>query len=144
MLGIRCRVDHISVTCRPLNSVGDGQRFAAILADVRPTSLDVRLQVPEFEPSSLAECLVPVRDGLAGLKLHLNYHGRQHEDPSSNIVYICSASINSQADSSFTRLTCSKRCRHSAYIRSTYMSTGSAKNAYGQRPVRFFLSVRTL
>ncbi|EKM56027.1 uncharacterized protein PHACADRAFT_28997 [Phanerochaete carnosa HHB-10118-sp] len=63
ILGIRCRVDHVSVSCQPLNSTVDGQRLAAILADVRPTSLDIRLRLPEFKALSLAECLTPTARG---------------------------------------------------------------------------------
>ncbi|EKM48355.1 uncharacterized protein PHACADRAFT_33920 [Phanerochaete carnosa HHB-10118-sp] len=101
-LGIRCRVDHVDVARWPLNSAVDGQRLAAIVADVRPTSLDARLLLPEFELLSLAEHLTCVRDELVGLRLRLDYQyeepcpcSAQHEDPCSNVVRICPVSMNS-------------------------------------------------
>ncbi|EKM56065.1 uncharacterized protein PHACADRAFT_122216, partial [Phanerochaete carnosa HHB-10118-sp] len=73
MLGIRCSVGYVDVARQSLSSAVDGRRLAAILTDVRPTSLSIRLRIPRFDPLSLAVYLAPIKGRLAELELTLEY-----------------------------------------------------------------------
>ncbi|GJE88122.1 hypothetical protein PsYK624_042050 [Phanerochaete sordida] len=85
VLGVRCHVAHINISCDIIIKPVEGERLAAVLADARPTRLSLRLRASEFDIMSLAQYLLPVKDSLAKLELHVEFRGEQYEDPSPQI-----------------------------------------------------------
>ncbi|GJE87982.1 hypothetical protein PsYK624_040650 [Phanerochaete sordida] len=84
-LGLRCTVDYVGAAGPALSSAVDERRLSAALADVRPSSLCLQLRVPEFNLSSLSECLAPAKDRLTELQLGLEFKGDMHEYPTHEI-----------------------------------------------------------
>lgn len=86
VLGVRCHVTHIDVSCDILRKPIDGERLAAVLIDARPMSLSLQLQAWEFDVASLVQYLLPAKDSLVKLTLRIRFRGEQYEDPSPHIV----------------------------------------------------------
>ncbi|GJE88121.1 hypothetical protein PsYK624_042040 [Phanerochaete sordida] len=85
VLGVRCHVAHIDVSCGILVEPVDGERLAVVLADARPTRLSVHIRAWEFDATSLAQYLLPAKDSLVTLTLRIDFRGEQYEDPSPQI-----------------------------------------------------------
>lgn len=86
VLGVRCHVAHINVSCDILRKSIDGERLSAVLADARPISLSLQLQAWEFDVASIVQYLLPAKDSLMKLTLRIGFRGEQYEDPSPHIV----------------------------------------------------------
>ncbi|GJE87960.1 hypothetical protein PsYK624_040430 [Phanerochaete sordida] len=84
-LGLRCEVDHVGAAGDFLCSEKDAERLRAAVGDVRPRSLCLWLQMPEFDLSALSACLAPARERLTELQLRLHFGGDMHKYPISQI-----------------------------------------------------------
>lgn len=85
MLGVRCRVDNLDLKSSYLETAG-GDKLSIILSDLRPSSLQLRLQILEFDVSKLGEFLAPAEKKLTSLYLHVDIHGEHYMDISSSLV----------------------------------------------------------
>ncbi|GJE88066.1 hypothetical protein PsYK624_041490 [Phanerochaete sordida] len=85
VLGVRCHVAHIDVSCDILRKPIDGERLAAVLIDARPISLSLQLQAWELDVASLVQYLLPAKDSLVKLTLRIRFRGEQYEDPGPHI-----------------------------------------------------------
>ncbi|KIP09292.1 hypothetical protein PHLGIDRAFT_12078 [Phlebiopsis gigantea 11061_1 CR5-6] len=85
MLGLRSRVINLSLDSGYFET-DDTDRLSVMLSDSRPSSLELRLRVPEFDPTQLGYSLAPVRDTLTSLLLNLEIHKENYAQ--------CNAIIN--------------------------------------------------
>ena len=85
MLGVQCRVDHLTVICA-LDNEENSQKFAVVLNDTHPTSLNIEVNLLDFDHSLVPVTLAPVAETLSQLMLRLGFHGIDYEDPSCHIV----------------------------------------------------------
>lgn len=84
-LGLRSKVDNLHLYLAPLET-SDGDRLSAILIDLRSSSLQLRLRVPEFDMSKLGGFLAPIVETLTSIYLAVNLHGQVYVDPSPVFV----------------------------------------------------------
>ena len=86
MLGLQCRVGHVSVAMEDLCWDTNTRMLATVLADVRPTTLSLRLLVSKIEAFSLRDCLIPTKETLTRIALFLNYSGERSEDSTKSYL----------------------------------------------------------
>ncbi|GJE88063.1 hypothetical protein PsYK624_041460 [Phanerochaete sordida] len=82
-LGLLCRVSHLKIISETIETEPECEKLAAVLADVRPTSLKVKIAAPAVALQSLAETLKPVQDCLTELWIEIDY--KRYTDPSASL-----------------------------------------------------------
>ena len=98
MLGLRCKVNHLGVGESYLKTLNVASQLTTLLSDLRPSSLNVRLSMPNFDISSLGGVLAPAIDSLTQMIIWLDINGDRWEDPSLRIVSFSSRPPGHVAD----------------------------------------------
>ena len=85
MLGVRCKVECLSLESSWVEKE-DSSRFIALLSDMQPSSVSIRLRDSTIDLASLGGLLSPVTGVLSAITLHVDFEDKHWSDPSSGIV----------------------------------------------------------
>ncbi|GJE88038.1 hypothetical protein PsYK624_041210 [Phanerochaete sordida] len=84
-LGIKCHAESLHLLHDTVNAADLCQKLQTILLDLRPTCLEVSLEIPDLSFLQLVAAMAPVARTLTRLKLHIDMHGHYFRDPSPKL-----------------------------------------------------------